>query len=180
MVPTLDLVRRKILSQRDRREPCPKQDLVRIGIADAAEEMRVGQGPLQGVVIPGQHRGESLKVGLENFNPARIVGSKGDQALYEMERSLFFRPGFGEHQTSVRKIKGREVPFAPEVGTRLLPVEPSGDHQVNDEPEIVLEADGDALADAPQRERPLFSAAGRDGSAVRNRKGCATRTRYRD
>lgn len=49
-----DLVLLKLSRERDRREPRTMQDFVGIGVADAAEQARVGQGALDRVGLPGQ------------------------------------------------------------------------------------------------------------------------------
>ena len=61
-----------------------------------------------------------------------------------------------------------------ELHTRLAPVQPPRDHQVQYQPEIVLQADGDALAHTPQfpHRFPL------DG--VKWWRGCAEQKRTRD
>src|SRR5271157_4414091 len=110
--------------------------------------MRVGQSALQGVVMPCQPGGKGLKAGSKNVHTARVAGSKGSAALDEVERGLFLGSGLGHYEASARKVKGCQVPFASQANTRLPPVKSSGDHQVNEEPELVLETDGDALADA--------------------------------
>lgn len=42
----------------DRRQACAVQNFVGIGVSNAAEDMRVGQGALQSVVFRFQFRGE--------------------------------------------------------------------------------------------------------------------------
>src|SRR5712664_2530672 len=53
----------KRLNLRERGELRPVQDLVRIGVADSAEQARVGEGALQRVVLSLQPRGKLLKAG---------------------------------------------------------------------------------------------------------------------
>ena len=48
------------------------KDLVGIGVADAAEEVGVGQRPLERVVALGEDRGEALEVHVKDLNPAGI------------------------------------------------------------------------------------------------------------
>src|SRR4030081_2210992 len=68
-----------------------------------------------------------------------------------MQRCAFTRSRFGEGERSGIEIKGGEGAAA--IGSFLLlaPVKASGNHQVKDQPEIVVEAEGDALAHAAQR-----------------------------
>ncbi len=46
------------------------QDLIRIGVADAAEEMRIGERPLQRVIGRSQRGGELLEGRVERFDSA--------------------------------------------------------------------------------------------------------------
>jgi hypothetical protein len=117
--------------------------------------MKIGQSALQGVVMLGQHCGEGSQAGMENIYTARVAGSKGSMALDNVERGLLLRSGLGDYETSARKVKGRQIPFAPQIGSRLAPVKSSSDHQVDEEPELILETDGDALADTLQLEHPF-------------------------
>jgi hypothetical protein len=50
----------------------------------------------------------------------------------------------------VRKIESREILATGEFGLLGPPVESTGDHQVNHEPEISFDPNGDPLADASQ------------------------------
>ena len=49
------------------------EDLVRVGVADAAEQVRVGQRALERVVLAPQRRGERRRVRVEHFEAAGIV-----------------------------------------------------------------------------------------------------------
>ena len=61
--------------QRNRRQPRRMQDLIRIGIADAAQRSRVGQGPLQRAILR-RHRGDEThrKIAVEYLDAAGIDG----------------------------------------------------------------------------------------------------------
>ena len=50
----LDLLGRQLARQQHRRHLRGVQDLVRIGVADAAQQMRIGERALQRVVLPRQ------------------------------------------------------------------------------------------------------------------------------
>src|SRR5512139_637697 len=75
--------------------------------------------------------------------------------MRDMERSLFLRSRLGEHQTPVREVKGRKVPLAPKKSARLPPMQPTCNHQVNEEPQLALKADCNALANAAKFKYPL-------------------------
>ena len=58
----------------------------------------------------------------------------------------------------------------------LLPVEPAGDHQVEDEEQVALELEDDPLAEAPEADDPLPLGRASGGSNERSRNGLASRT----
>ncbi len=53
-------VGRELVGERDRRELRRVQDLVGIGVADAAEQARIGQGALQRMIFSRQHRAKRI------------------------------------------------------------------------------------------------------------------------
>ena len=53
---------RQLRGQRERRQPRAVQDLVRVGVADAAEQARVGQRALEGVVLARERCAERCEV----------------------------------------------------------------------------------------------------------------------
>jgi len=48
------------------------QDLVGIGVTDAAEEMRVGERALQGMVLALQAHRERFEIGVEHLEPSGV------------------------------------------------------------------------------------------------------------
>jgi len=62
-----------------------------------------------------------------------------------------FGARFGEDERAVRKVERGEVVAAAEFGSEGAPVKATGDHEVKDEPEAVVEFEDDALADAVER-----------------------------
>jgi len=67
-----------------------------------------------------------------------------------VEGSATFGAGLGEDERAIREVEGCEVVASAEFGVALSPVKSSGNHEVEDEPEVVVEAYGDALTDAAQ------------------------------
>ena len=128
------------------------QDLVGVGVADAAQDGRIGQRALERVILLAQPRAKVRQVRVQHFKPAAImIGELCSALLTTCSDARRFVPA----SVSV------SVPFSNSScssGARmraamiaLVPVQSTGDHQVNHQPQIVLEADRDALADAPQR-----------------------------
>src|SRR5579871_4799681 len=66
------------------------------------------------------------------------------------KRGTLARACFGDGQGAGIEVEGTQG--APSIGggAALLPVQTPGNHQVEDQPEIVVEADGNPFTDAPQ------------------------------
>src|SRR5207247_6098075 len=56
----------------------------------------------------------------------------------------------GEKQAALGEVERGESVAPGQVCVGRLPVQPPGDHQMNDRREVVLEPDDDALAEAPE------------------------------
>ena len=54
------------------RQPRGVQDFIRVGVADAAENVRVGQGALERVVLAREPLGERRQCRVEHFEPTGI------------------------------------------------------------------------------------------------------------
>src|SRR5579884_3219277 len=67
-----------------------------------------------------------------------------------MKRRAPLRSGLCQRQRAFRKIERSQVPAAGEADLRRAPVQPSGDHQMNHQPEISLQTDRDPFADVAQ------------------------------
>ncbi len=48
------------------------EDFVGVGVADAAEQARVGKGALEGVVVTGEGFGEFSEIGGEDIDAAGV------------------------------------------------------------------------------------------------------------
>jgi hypothetical protein len=134
----------------DRRELGGVEDLVGVGVADAAEDARVGEGSLEGAVFGGEGGAEFVEGGGEDVDPSRVDVLKRGFVGEEVERSAVFGTGFGEDEGAVGEVESGEIVSATEFGFGGAPVETARDHEVQDEPEAVVELDGDALADATE------------------------------
>ena len=97
-------------------------------------------------------------------------------AAHDMKRGAALAAGFGQDEGAGREIEGGERLPAGEFGLRGTPVEAAGDHEVQDEPEIAVDANGDALADAAQGADGAAFGAESGGSTVRRTKMLARRT----
>src|SRR5262249_41508390 len=148
------------LRERYWRKLCRKEDLVGICIPNSAEVPRIGERTFQGVIVRGKHFRKFVQSGGEDINAAAIDFIKFFFSAYEMERSSLLGPGFWQRECAGIEVKRREC--APAVGrdAALAPVQPTRDHEMENQPEgrsvcisrgIHLKADCNALSDAAQR-----------------------------
>ena len=91
---------------------------------------------------------KSSRDGGEDVDAAGVDVFCGGFVGEEVEGGTAFGAGFGEDERAVGEVECGEVVAAAEFGSEGAPVEAAGDHEVQDEPEAVVEFDGDALADA--------------------------------
>jgi alkanesulfonate monooxygenase SsuD/methylene tetrahydromethanopterin reductase-like flavin-dependent oxidoreductase (luciferase family) len=126
------------------------QDFVRIGIANAAENLWVGQGALYRVIGGGQRRANNVQGTIQRLYPAGVQGVERGRTFDYMQRCAFLAARLGQGQRARRKIESGQVGFCADFCADGFPVQPSGDHQVKHEPDIVVEPDRDAFADAAQ------------------------------
>jgi hypothetical protein len=134
----------------DRGEVRGVEDLVGVGVADAAEDARVGEGSLEGAVFGGQGGSEFVETRGEDIDAAGIDGLHVVLVAEEVKGGATFGAGFGEDERAVRKVEGGEIVAAAQFGSDRTPVQTAGDHEVQDEPVAVVEFYGDALPDAAQ------------------------------
>ena len=124
------------------------ENLVGVGVADAREDARVGEGPLEGAVFQGESRAEGFEVRGEDLDSAWIYFFCGGFIGEEIKRGSALGAGFGEDEGAVGKVEGGEVVAASEFRVEGAPMEAAGDHEMKDEPEAVVELEDDSLADA--------------------------------
>ena len=98
------------------------------------------------MVFRRQPPGESIQIGLLDLQPAGVVIGQAGLAFDQMQGGAALGPGFGQGQAAAGEIEGGEGLFAGQLGTRRPPMQAPGDHQVQDEPELALQADGNAFA----------------------------------
>ena len=79
------------------------QDFVRVSVAEAAEQMRIGQSTFQRAVLSCERTREFVQRAIQNIQTAWIMGAQGDFALQEMQRRPFLGSRFGQEQRTVRE-----------------------------------------------------------------------------
>src|SRR4029078_10129921 len=100
-------------------------DLVRIGVADAGEEMRIGERALDRMVLAPQARGDLGHLDVEDLDAARIQSFERRE---EVQRSAALGAGFGEGEHAGLELEERE-----RIGwllAGLTPAQAPGDHEV--------------------------------------------------
>src|SRR5207302_6250855 len=91
---------------------------------------------------------ELLERGTEHDQSSRIVLRERALAAHDVERGAMLGSRFREQQRAVRKIAGRES-RAPRNGCAGgLPVQPTGDHEVQHDEILAVEGEHDPLAQA--------------------------------
>src|SRR6266545_716797 len=81
------------------------QDFVRVGVADAVEQPRIGEGALQGMRLGAEGGAKRRGVGGEHVEAAGIVCSKPALAPDKVQRRAMLFARLGEEERAVRKIE---------------------------------------------------------------------------
>jgi len=67
---------RQLTRESERRHPGSMENLIRIGVANAAEQPRICQGSFQGVILTAKCPAKLSCIGVENLEAARIQPSQ--------------------------------------------------------------------------------------------------------
>ena len=71
------------------------EDFIRIGVADSAELVRVGQGTLESPILALELLLKCLKIGSKGLNPTWVVGGNAFLAADRVNGCSLLRTGFG-------------------------------------------------------------------------------------
>ena len=134
--------------QRHGRESRAVQDLVGVGVADAAEQARIGERALQRVILaaraaPRTRRGR--RRARRGRRGRTRASARSPRTTWSDARRL--RAGLGEQQRARVELERRERERAGQLRARRVPLQPAGDHQVDHDEQLALERDHDALAE---------------------------------
>jgi hypothetical protein len=143
----LPLGRLQFVCDRDGREFGGVEDFVGVGVADPAENARIGERAFESAIFGGERGAKGIEIGGENFQATGIDGAETVFTNEKMQRCAMLGAGFGEDQRAVGKIEGGKIVTTCELCVLRTPVQAAGNHQMKHNPEIVIEADGDAFAD---------------------------------
>ncbi len=130
----LDFRDRELLREREGRKAGFEENLIRVGIADAAEQTRIGEGALESMVGGEKRGGKARQIGIENFEPTGIESAKAFFSRDNVEGSALLRASFAPEKRAARKIKCGEMALARKLGGGRAPVQATGDHQVQHQP----------------------------------------------
>src|SRR5437667_6037152 len=136
--------------ERDRRELCRVQNLIRVSVADAAHNSRICERPLQSAVLSSERSLKGSQVAGEDIDPARIDCTQTLLAFQNVQGGAAFGAGFGQHQRASCKIESRQLIASRQLLTRRTPMQTASDHQMKDQPQIIFYSDTNTLADPPQ------------------------------
>ena len=89
----------------DRRDLGGVEDLVRVGVADPAEDLLVRDGALQSSVLPPNRFGEVVETDFERFEPAAIVLSQGLLAPHDVEGRSLLRRCLGQQERAIDEVE---------------------------------------------------------------------------
>src|SRR5688572_16225403 len=150
MIQTTHLFVGELPGARQRREPGPVQDFIRIRIADSAEETRVGQRTLEGMAFRAQPLGEAVFVRFQYLEPASLELDQALFSCYQIDGGAALGAYLGEHENSGGKLERRQSHLTRRLGTGGLPAKAPGNHQVDHQEESILELKDDPLSHPPE------------------------------
>ena len=125
------------------------QNLVGIGVADATEDRRVGEGALQGVPLRGQPPAKLRWSGAQHLQAPGVHGGQCHAVGGRVQRGAVGATGLGDEQGPAIDIDGRKANLLGKSGSVWQPAEAPRNHQVQHE-ERALEVEDDALSEATQ------------------------------
>src|SRR5215470_17247999 len=126
------------------------KNLVGVGVANAAEQMRIGQRTLERVIASAERLRKGHEIGIHHLEPARLVLRKGGFSLDDIQRRLPLGTRLSEDQGSILEIECEEADFAGDCGAGRLPSKAPRDHQVEYEKELTIGFNDHTFAQPPQ------------------------------
>jgi hypothetical protein len=130
------------------------EDFVGVRVADAGETGRIGEGTLECVVLPPEHESEAGEVGFQHLEPAPAERRKGSFTLDHVKRGPPLRSCLRQQQRPDREVKCGEAHSPRHGDPHPAPVQPTGNHEVEHQEKLPLEAHHDPLAEPPHLHHP--------------------------
>ncbi len=113
----LPLLGGEFVGEEDGREAGGVEDLVGVGVADAGEDARVGEGSLEGAVFGGEGGAEAFEVGGEDVDSSGVDFFGGGLVGEEVEGGSALGAGFGKDEGAIGKVECGEVVATAEFGS---------------------------------------------------------------
>ena len=104
------------------------EDLVRVGVADSADEARIGERALQRVVHAQERLAERGQGGLERLDPAAVHLAHGFFAAQEVDRGALLARHLGEHDGPRVEVESSESDLAGDLRAGIEPFQAARDH----------------------------------------------------
>src|SRR5262245_33340872 len=108
------------------------EDLIRVRVADATEEMRIGQSTFQRVALSRKRSCKRRHVAHHHIDPARGERSKRVFSVDNMKRRPLLCGGLRQEQGAMCKVERGQTDFPGNGRASVAPLESARDHQVKD------------------------------------------------
>jgi hypothetical protein len=152
LVQALQLLGGQSAGDRKGRQPRTVQDLVGIGVADAAHCVRIGERFFQCAVLARERSSKRGRVAPQGLDATRTQSQHRTAPLHEVQRSAPLCARFGERERArIFELKLREHVFGWQLfgfGPEALPVQAARDHQMDHEKILAFQRDHHPLAQA--------------------------------
>src|ERR1700736_186375 len=111
------------------------QNLIGIGIANAAQNARIGESPLEGPVLDRERVAEGLEIAREHVDPAGIDAAQRLLPLEKMQRRTTLGTRFSKNKRTLREVEGGQVVSPCQLRATWSPVQAPGNHEMKHQPE---------------------------------------------
>src|SRR5688572_7731419 len=129
------------------------KNLVRVCVADAAEQTWIGERTLNCVVFACEPFCKVFDRRSQNFECSAIKLGKFGFALSEVQRRSFFGASLRQQERARWEIKGRQSNSCGNRSALLPPLKAAGNHKMNDEENLVVKFENDLLAKPAYRSK---------------------------
>src|SRR5688572_23498818 len=99
------------------------QNFVGVGVADSAEDLRVGESPFERVAFAAQGRSEVREARADGFETAAVELRERCFAAHDVEARPAFRACFGENERAVLEVEREEPELLRELRSALSKVQ---------------------------------------------------------
>ena len=104
------------------------QYLIGVGVADSADQPRIGERSLEGSVFCCKCRTKAGDIAGEDINSSRINRFQFLLSSNDMQRCSTLCTSFRKHQRTIGKVEGCQIVSAMKLSFSRSPMQSSGDH----------------------------------------------------